>query len=410
MSQYSPLKEFRLFSDAVPTWVAMVLAVFGALGSVAMAAIVLTPSLNNPGDLLSRSSPSKQEATIETQPATPKAPAEPVSQAQGTTPEPSRILQAPPQTVAKIKEASVKTEEAPPSAPISGKPVAVRPAVEVERKVETARLEETPEPSAMQEENEIGPGVAPEVEETTGTEPPQEGAEKPDASGTKSDGREMESARDADGRDASSGQDIGGVKNAGNQNAIDGDDVGDQDVAGNQDEMDDQDDAVDPEMIVAATSPEPEGLPTLPVQEAPDQSHMPGTPMRANRVDLCPPQFELYFDTGSSQPMEASRGGELTAIKAWLVANRNAMVLIEGHTDAKGDEEHNLRLSYERALAVFKLLAKMGVDERQLLIQAKGETDPATGLHPFSSLNRRVVLRLGDAINCREIIARGGQG
>lgn len=63
---------------------------------------------------------------------------------------------------------------------------------------------------------------------------------------------------------------------------------------------------------------------------------------------------------------------------------------IEGHTDAKGRRDYNLRLSQRRADAVRDLLARHGVDAARLQAVGKGAEEPADPADPFSAANRRV--------------------
>ncbi len=70
-----------------------------------------------------------------------------------------------------------------------------------------------------------------------------------------------------------------------------------------------------------------------------------------------------------------------------LAASRFA---IEGHTDAKGRPDYNLRLSQRRADAVRDLLARHGVDAARLQATGKGAEEPADPADPYAAANRRV--------------------
>lgn len=67
-------------------------------------------------------------------------------------------------------------------------------------------------------------------------------------------------------------------------------------------------------------------------------------------------------------------------------------VRIEGHTDSRGDEDDNLRLSERRALTVLDRLVDLGVDEDRLAHKGFGESDPLIAPRTFADLekNRRV--------------------
>lgn len=72
---------------------------------------------------------------------------------------------------------------------------------------------------------------------------------------------------------------------------------------------------------------------------------------------------------------------------AELLASRFA---VEGHTDAKGTVEYNLRLSELRATAVRDFLKSRGVAEERLLASGRGASELANSSEPFAAENRRV--------------------
>lgn len=63
---------------------------------------------------------------------------------------------------------------------------------------------------------------------------------------------------------------------------------------------------------------------------------------------------------------------------------------VEGHTDAKGRADYNLKLSEQRAMAVRSFLASEGVDPARLLASGKGASDLANPAQPYAAENRRV--------------------
>jgi outer membrane protein OmpA-like peptidoglycan-associated protein len=64
--------------------------------------------------------------------------------------------------------------------------------------------------------------------------------------------------------------------------------------------------------------------------------------------------------------------------------------LIEGHTDAKGGQDYNRKLSEQRAQSVKELLASKGVDAAHLVSVGKGSGEPANKADPLAAENRRV--------------------
>jgi OOP family OmpA-OmpF porin len=66
--------------------------------------------------------------------------------------------------------------------------------------------------------------------------------------------------------------------------------------------------------------------------------------------------------------------------------------IIEGHTDASGGMDYNMRLSKRRAEAVKRYLVEMHqIDADRLKTTGKGPTDLLDKAHPDNGVNRRVV-------------------
>ncbi|MFZ1946249.1 MAG: OmpA family protein, partial [bacterium] len=67
-------------------------------------------------------------------------------------------------------------------------------------------------------------------------------------------------------------------------------------------------------------------------------------------------------------------------------------ILLEGHTDATGSDEHNLSLSRERAQSVSNYLASLNVNPTRFSIMGYGESQPVATNDTAEGrqLNRRV--------------------
>ena len=68
----------------------------------------------------------------------------------------------------------------------------------------------------------------------------------------------------------------------------------------------------------------------------------------------------------------------------------DAKFAVEGHTDAKGRADYNLKLSQQRADAVRAYLASSGVADARLQAVGKGATELANTADPLAADNRRV--------------------
>lgn len=71
-------------------------------------------------------------------------------------------------------------------------------------------------------------------------------------------------------------------------------------------------------------------------------------------------------------------------------------VVIEGHTDAKGNSNYNDSLSYRRAATVRNyLVGTKKLPVSQLSVEGKGAHKPLDKADPYSPVNRRVQFRAG---------------
>ena len=88
----------------------------------------------------------------------------------------------------------------------------------------------------------------------------------------------------------------------------------------------------------------------------------------------------VYFDFDSFVVKDEFRPA-LEANAKVLNGNKQAKMLIEGHTDERGGREYNLALGQKRAEAVQKTLVLLGVGEAQLEAVSYGEERPAAEGH-----------------------------
>ncbi len=101
---------------------------------------------------------------------------------------------------------------------------------------------------------------------------------------------------------------------------------------------------------------------------------------------------KVYFETNKAIIKPVSYN-ILNAVAATLKANPQIkQIEIQGHTDERGSDDYNLRLSDDRANAVRRYLINRGVESSRLLAKGYGETKPVCYRHNEScwSRNRRV--------------------
>lgn len=94
----------------------------------------------------------------------------------------------------------------------------------------------------------------------------------------------------------------------------------------------------------------------------------------------------IYFEFGSAY-IEVDNRDRLAEYAAWLKANPQQQVLIEGHTDAVGPDDYNFELGEQRALAVRDFLLQLGVEPERMQVVSRGEERPAS--EEQNALNRR---------------------
>ena len=117
------------------------------------------------------------------------------------------------------------------------------------------------------------------------------------------------------------------------------------------------------------------------VDKCPDQP--------ANTADGCPPKYvnvvvtkkkieikqTVYFDTNKFTIKPVSFG-LLNEVAQALKDNESIHIRVEGHTDSRGRDKRNIRLSQGRAESVMRYLAGQGVAESRMIAKGYGEGVP----------------------------------
>lgn len=99
----------------------------------------------------------------------------------------------------------------------------------------------------------------------------------------------------------------------------------------------------------------------------------------------------IYFEYDSSNIKSEDRA-TIEAHAAYLVANPNTSMTLEGHADERGSREYNLALGERRAQTVKRQMTLLGASPSQIRTVSYGEERPAIDDHDdYSwSQNRRV--------------------
>lgn len=83
---------------------------------------------------------------------------------------------------------------------------------------------------------------------------------------------------------------------------------------------------------------------------------------------------EVEFRDGSARLSEHD-GSQLAEIAAWAKDHAEALIVIDGHADARGQAAGNVRLSLARARLVRAQLLALDVDPHQIVVSAFGAED-----------------------------------
>lgn len=95
------------------------------------------------------------------------------------------------------------------------------------------------------------------------------------------------------------------------------------------------------------------------------------TPIPLGEIEI--PGIEYDFDAATLRPKSKEI---LDKLVEFLVLNDNISIEIRSHTDARGNDDYNLKLSDKRAASVVTYLVGHGIDKNRLESKGMGETEP----------------------------------
>jgi peptidoglycan-associated lipoprotein len=127
----------------------------------------------------------------------------------------------------------------------------------------------------------------------------------------------------------------------------------------------------------AAPAPAPAPIapaPVAPPTAAPAPAPAPPAPPKEYRSNVALNQIFFAFDKADVRPDDAKT---LAASAAYLKANPNQLVLIEGHCDERGTSEYNLALGERRAKAAMNHLVSNGVEASRITTISYGKERPS---------------------------------
>lgn len=103
---------------------------------------------------------------------------------------------------------------------------------------------------------------------------------------------------------------------------------------------------------------------------------------------------DVRFGFNQSELTDNARNVLESLITQLKADNRNVFIEVQGHTDALGTEDYNMKLGQERADAVRRYLSENGIPLHRISTISYGETRPLTDNKSKKgrSTNRRVVI------------------
>ena len=136
--------------------------------------------------------------------------------------------------------------------------------------------------------------------------------------------------------------------------------------------------ACDKKYIVLATKKD--YFPTEKVIETPDEGGVVDLILELKHKEICPPNDlgcrlslqPIYFDYDKSS-VRADAAVELAKILAALRKYNELVIHIESHTDSRGNDRYNEKLSNRRANSTLNWLIERGISESRLSAKGYGE-------------------------------------
>lgn len=155
----------------------------------------------------------------------------------------------------------------------------------------------------------------------------------------------------------------------------------------------------DPELVpppVAAAPPPPPPAPPPAAEPPPPPAPAPAPPPPPKPVvQAVSVSGDALFDTGKADLKPAARA-KLDAVIEQIKGIELESIVVTGHTDSRGSDKFNQRLSQARAEAVKSYLVSKGLNGERITATGKGETEPTADNRTAAgrAANRRVDLEI----------------
>jgi OOP family OmpA-OmpF porin len=150
--------------------------------------------------------------------------------------------------------------------------------------------------------------------------------------------------------------------------------------------------AIPPAAAAPSTAQSPQQVEKPQLPQAPSQATA-SAPTRASTPLGLPAIPSVHFD-GMSAFLTADTRNTLCSVARRMKVDLSLRVKVIGHTDTRGEDDLNMRLSQRRAQAVSDFLQLIGIDGARIETTASGATNPIDTTQSWDSnrKNRRVEL------------------
>lgn len=144
-----------------------------------------------------------------------------------------------------------------------------------------------------------------------------------------------------------------------------------------------------PDAVTAAPAPKVAVTTPRTTRPAPVATRAPM--VRDTRAKAGSYDMRITFELGSAELTEQAKAeAQAFAMALKAPATSGKRYLVEGHTDAIGDRESNMKLSQARAESVAAYLQSLGVERERLEAKGFGPDRPLPGRSARAATNRRV--------------------
>ena len=106
--------------------------------------------------------------------------------------------------------------------------------------------------------------------------------------------------------------------------------------------------------------------------------------------------IQFYFDYNGTRPIpDEENESKLSNLCAAMQKDETIRVVVTGYTDNVGTRSNNLKIGYKRAVAIKRMMTKLGVPSQNITVATCGEKEPAepNNTKEGRAKNRRVTVK-----------------